>query len=211
MWRCVQVLLCLLVFKTALVTFANYPDYFPANFRADFLLGREGYFHGSYQWAFYAHIVTGPLVLLAGLVLLCESLRRRFPRGHRRLGQAYLICVIGFIVPSGLWMSRYAESGTIAGVGFAALAIVTAVCASMGWRAAIARKFEQHRAWMLRCYVLLCSAVVLRIIGGASDLMDLEWTYPLAAWASWLLPLLALEVFRPNLHLFASRNSEYRA
>ena len=198
MWRCVQVLLCLLVFKTALVTFANYPDYFPANFRADFLLGREGYFHGSYQGAFYAHIVTGPFVLLAGLVLLSESLRCRFPRGHRRLGQVYLVCVLGVIVPSGLWMARYAESGTIAGVGFAALAVVTGVCAAMGLRSAVERRFDKHRVWMQRCYVLLCSAVVLRIIGGASDLMNLEWTYPLAAWASWLLPLLALELFRLN-------------
>lgn len=198
MWRCVQVLACLLIFKTVLVTFANYPDYFPANFRADFLLGRKGYFHGSYQWAFYAHIVAGPVVLLAGLVQFSDTFRRRIPQWHRRLGQVYLVCVFVFIVPSGLWMAKYAQSGAVAGAGFAGLAVVTAVCAAMGWRTAVVRRFDVHRIWMQRCYAMLCSAVVLRIIGGASDVMDLEWTYPLATWASWLLPLLVLELLRLN-------------
>jgi hypothetical protein len=197
MWRCVQVLVCLLILKTVVVTFANYPDYFQANFRADFLLGRKGYFHGSYQWAFYAHIVAGPLVLLAGLLQFSDTFRRRFPRWHRGLGQVYLVCVLTIIVSSGLWMAKYAQSGAVAGAGFATLSVVTAAFAIQGWRTAVGRRFDEHRVWMQRCYAMLCSAVVLRIIGGASEVMDLEWTYPLAAWASWLLPLLVLELLRP--------------
>jgi hypothetical protein len=197
MWRCVQVLACLLIFKTVFVTLANYADYFPANFRADFLIGRERYFQGTYQWAFYVHIVAGPVVLLAGLIQFSKTFRRHFPQWNRRLGQVYLVCVLTIIVPSGLWMAKYAQSGAIAGAGFAVLAIVTAICAAMGWRTAVARQFDLHRIWMQRCYVLLCSAVVLRVIGGASDVMDLDWTYPVAAWISWLLPLLVLELLRP--------------
>jgi hypothetical protein len=207
MWRCVKVLLCLLVLKTVLVTFASYQDYFPANFHADFLLGREEYFHGPYEWAFYTHIIVGPFVLMVGLVLLSESFRHRFPRWHRRLGQVYLVCVIAVVVPSGLWMARYAESGAIAGVGFSALAITTAVFAAMGWRAAVKRRFDEHRVWMQRCYTMLCSAVVLRIIGGASDMMDLEWTYTLAAWMSWVLPLLLIEASRVAPRLLLQKSS----
>jgi hypothetical protein len=191
-----QVLACLLVCKTVLVVFANYRDYFPANFRSDFLLGREAYFADAYQWAFYAHIIAGPFVLLVGMVLLSDSIRRRFPVWHRRLGRMQVSCVLLVVAPSGLWMAQYAATGPTAGVGFAALALATAFCAAKGLQTAMLRRFEEHRIWMLRCFVLLCSAVVLRVIGGLSDVLGVEWTYPLAAWVSWLMPLVVLESVR---------------
>jgi hypothetical protein len=50
---------------------------------------------------------------------------------------------------------------------------------------------------MNRCFVLLCSAIVLRIIGGFGWFMNLnpEWTYPTAAWVCWLVPLVIYERF----------------
>jgi hypothetical protein len=50
---------------------------------------------------------------------------------------------------------------------------------------------------MLRCYVLICSAVVLRVISGAASVVGVpspEAAYVVAAWSSWLLPLAAYEV-----------------
>ena len=194
--RVVQVLACLLVCKTTTSILLAFGDYFPPNFRSDFLLGRSTYFFGTYQWAFYAHIITGPFTLIAGLVLTNETLRRRFPTWHRRLGRVQMVCVLFLVAPSGLWMARYAATGGVAALGFATLAVVTVICAAQGWRAAIRRRFDQHRRWMLRCFALLCSAVVLRVIGGLSDVLGLEWTYPFAAWISWLLPLFFLESLR---------------
>ena len=91
-------------------------------------------------------------------------------------------------------MSWYAATGVVAAVGFATLAIVTATCALAGWRSARRRRFVPHRRWMLRSYALLCSAVVLRVIGGLADQFDATWTYPYAAWLSWLIPLVSLEI-----------------
>ena len=101
-------------------------------------------------------------------------------------------------VDSGLWMARYAEAGAIAGTGFAALAVVTGICVALGWRSVVTRRFAEHQRWMLRCFILLCSAVVLRVIGGLTIVtgVESEWSYPLAAWTSWLLPLMAYEVIR---------------
>lgn len=191
-----------LVLQTVVRVLIGFADYFPPNFRADFLQGREGYFFHGYQWAFYAHIVSGPITLVLGLVLLSQKFRRRWPRWHRLLGRVQVALVLLLVTPSGLWMAAYAASGPVAGVGFAALSITTAACAALGWRAAVRRQFEQHRWWMLRCYTLLCSAVVLRLIGGASELLEIYWTYPFAAWVSWLAPLAVLEAFwiiRPTL------------
>jgi hypothetical protein len=92
-------------------------------------------------------------------------------------------------------MAWYAVSGAIAGAGLAMLAVATATCAALGWRAAVARRFDQHRRWMWRTYILLCSAVVIRLIGGLATTFQFDalWVYPLSAWASWLVPLLIYE------------------
>lgn len=191
-----RILACLLVCKTVILVLLSYPGYFPPNFRTDFLLGREAYFFGPYQGAFYVHILSGPFSLLAGLVLLSESFRLRVPKWHRYLGRVQVVTILAFVTPSGLWMSWHAATGTVAATGFATLAIATAICAGLGWRTAVQRRFEIHRRWMQRCFVLLCSAVVLRIAGGLSEILVIEGTYPYTAWLSWLLPLLVLEATR---------------
>ena len=194
--RFAQLLASLLVCQTTLAVLITYGNYFPPNFRADFLLGRSEYFFGTYQWAFYVHILSGPFTLIAGLILLSEAARRRFPKSHRYLGRVQVLCILFLVTPSGLWMARYAATGAVAAVGFGTLAVFTAFCAAKGWQLAVQRRFDEHRLWMLRCYLLLCSAVVLRVIGGLSEVLQLYWTYPFAAWLSWLLPLAALELVR---------------
>jgi hypothetical protein len=50
---------------------------------------------------------------------------------------------------------------------------------------------------MLRCYVLICSALALRLISGAAGLIGVpspESAYIVAAWCSWLIPLAACEL-----------------
>lgn len=194
MQRIICILATLLVCKIVIGVFIGFADYFPPNFQSDFLRGRGTYFFGAYGVAFYVHIVSGPLTLLAGLLLISDAFRRRFPVWHRRIGRIQVLCILLLLNPSGLWMALYAETGTLAGAGFATLALTTTCFAALGWRAAVTSRFDHHRRWMLRTYVLLCSAVVLRVIGGLSEVLLLEETYPLAAWISWLLPLLLLEL-----------------
>jgi hypothetical protein len=185
-----------LVVKVTLSIVLGYRDYLPPNFRADFLLGRESYFFGAYRWAFYAHIVAGPVALLAGLLLVSERFRVRRPAVHRWLGKWQIPLVTLVVAPSGAWMAWYAQSGGVAGLGFFLLAVATAGCAVMGWLAAAGRRFEEHRRWMWRCFLLLCSAVVVRLVGGLATVTggDAEWVYPLTAWVSWLGLLAAFEL-----------------
>lgn len=192
-----KLLTCALICKIVVVVFFSYRDYMPPNFGSDFLLGRKHYFHGSYQWAFYTHITSGPGSLVLGLILVSERFRLRFSKWHRCLGRIQIANILLLVAPSGLWMARYAESGTIAEAGFAVLAVATGFCAAAGWRSAVRRRFVEHRSWMSRCFVLLCSAVVLRLIGGTATLAGVEssWIYPLAAWTSWLVPLVLFEFY----------------
>ena len=170
--------------------------YFPADFDSDFLRGRERYFWGAYRWAFYAHILAGPVALVLGLILVAEWPRARFPQWHRRLGRVQVAGVLFVVAPSGLAMATHAAAGPVAGLGLATLALATGASAALGARAAVARRFADHRRWMWRCYLLLCSAVVLRVIGGAATMFAVAapWVDPLANWASWLAPLAAFEL-----------------
>lgn len=187
---------CLLIVKVTVSVVLIYDGYLPPDFNTSFLIGRQEYFWGSYSWSFYTHIVSGPPTLIVGLILLSDRFRMRFPQWHRYLGRFQVANILLLLVPSGLWMAFYAMTGAIAGAGFATLSVVTGTCAAMGWRTAVSRQFHAHRRWMLRCYVALCSAVVIRIIGGLATVTDFGagWLYPLAAWTSWSVPLLILEL-----------------
>jgi uncharacterized membrane protein len=186
-----------LIVRVLVVIVSNYPDYFPPNFDALFLQGREATFRGTYQAAFYVHIFAGPVVLLSGLVLLSESVRRRYRGLHRVLGWVQVAVLLGLLLPTSAVMSRHAFGGWPAGASFLLLSVATAGCAVAGVVEARRRRYARHRRWMLRCYVLICSAVVLRVISGAASVVGVpspEAAYVVAAWSSWLLPLAAYEV-----------------
>ncbi len=194
--RGLTLLAAVLVLKVNLAVVWGYRNYFPPDFNSDFLRGREDYFAGAYQWAFYAHIASGPVSLLLGTILISEAFRRRLPVWHRRLGRIQVACVLLVVAPSGLWMARYAAAGPVGAIGFALLAIATATSAAMGWREAVARRFAAHRQWMWRNYLLLCSAVVIRLTGGLATVVGVHaaWFDPLASWACWIVPLVIFEL-----------------
>lgn len=194
-----------LITKVTIEVMLGYRNYFPPDFNSDFLRGRADYFFGSYRWAFYLHIITSPMTLFVGMLLISDRFRQRYPAWHRGLGRVQVVTVLFFVTPSGLWMARYASSGTFAAIGFAALAGLTGLCAACGWRAAVQRRFADHRRWMLRCYLLLCSAVLLRILGGLATVTGITavWFDPFASWASWVVPVGVFEGWM----LFQSRRT----
>jgi uncharacterized membrane protein YozB (DUF420 family) len=194
--RTLLLLAVVLILKVTFSVVLGYRNYIPPNFDIDFLSGRQSYFAGAYQWAFYAHIVSGPVSLVLGLILVSESFGRRYPKWHRPLGKVQAGVVLLLLAPSGLWMAYYAQTGTVAGIGFALLAIATGMCVLAGWRSAVKRRLAEHRRWMLRCFLLLCSAVIVRVIGGLATVAAVgdSWIYPLTAWGSSLVPLAAFEL-----------------
>jgi hypothetical protein len=194
--RLLTLLAGVLILKVTASVVSNYHNYFPPNFASDFLRGREPYFWGVYQWAFTTHVMSGPVSLILGLILIAERSRTRSPRWHRYLGRLQVACVLVLVTPSGLWMAYHAAAGPIAAIGLAALAIATAVCVSIGAISAVRRRFADHRRWMWRCYLLLCSAVVLRLMGGLATVtgVAVPWFDPLATWMCWLVPLTVFEV-----------------
>jgi hypothetical protein len=95
--------------------------------------------------------------------------------------------------------SRQAFGGWPAGLSFLLLSAAPASCAIAGVVHACRHRYDRHRRWMLRCYVLICSAVVLRLISGTAGLVGVpspEGADIFAAWSSWLFPLAASEIVK---------------
>lgn len=187
-----------LILRVLLAILSNYPDYFPPNFDSIFLQGRQATFPGLYEVAFNVHLVSSPVVLVVGLVLLSETVRRHAPGLHRRLGWVQVLVLLVFVLPSSLVMAGRAIGGWPAGVSFVLLTVATAACAVAGVVQARQKRFDRHRRWMLRTYVLVCSAVVLRLLSGLLGWFELPstaWVYTVSAWASWVLPLAAYQLW----------------
>lgn len=190
-------LAALLILRVLVAILSNYPDYFPPNFDSLFLLGRKSTFTGAYRPTFYIHIFSGPVVLFNGLILLSEYVRRNYGGVHRVLGRVQVGVLLLFVLPTSVVMSRHAFGGWPAGLSFLLLSVLTGFCAIVGVVHARRHRYQSHRRWMLRCYVLICSAVALRLISGTAGLIGVpspEEAYIAAAWCSWLLPLAALEI-----------------
>lgn len=194
-------LLVVLFFKVLGSIVLEYQNYFPANFDSNFLFGRREFFAGIYRFAFYAHIISGPITLLIAAFLMFSGKQkslRKWGHWHRRLGKALAYLVLLVMLPSGFVMATRAMTGPIAGAAFFALTIATAfsVCFA-SWHAS-QRRFAIHQVWATRSFILLCSPMLLRMMTGATIVFDVEgdWTYRFAAWGSWLIPLTVFEVRR---------------
>lgn len=201
----------MLLAKVFLSILYQYRWYFPADFSSEFLSGRRDSFHGAYRVAFYAHIISGPLALMFGLFLIISGRRLRRHNIHRWAGRVQAVVVLLVVVPSGLVMACQAFAGPIAGAGLAALSIGTAVCVTVAIHRACKKQFQSHQRWAMRCFILLCSPLLLRLISGIVMVMQLEpnASYRLNAWFSWLIPLIIYEVWwrhSANRHSNASRH-----
>ena len=188
----------LLLGKVLFSIVAEYVNYFPPNFDAVFLLGREQSFRGIYPPAFYVHIIASPIALLLAAYLMVSGKRKSHGTWHRRLGKAQLFLVLGLVAPSGFVMAFWAFSGPIAGVGFAMQAIATAVTVAMAARYAMQRNFPVHQRWATHCFLVLVAPLLFRIFSGILIVTDTETfaAYQANAWLSWILPMAAYEVVR---------------
>lgn len=187
-----------LFFKVLVMIVYEYRNYFPANFESNFLSGREAFFSGSYRFAFYSHIISGPICLLIAAFLMFSGKRKSLRNWHRRLGKTLAYLVLLVMLPSGFVMATQALTGPIAGAAFFILTFATAFCVSIASWHASQRRFAIHQVWATRSFILLCSPMLLRLMTGATIVLDIDnaWTYRFAAWGSWSIPLAIFEIRR---------------
>lgn len=163
-----------------------------------FLLTKpESVRYSAYLPAFYIHILTGSIVLITGVIQLSKWIRAIFTRWHRMAGKIYIIVLLVFTAPSGFVMALYANGGLAAGTGFVLLAVLWWYLTWQGWKAAIGKRWDLHREFMLRSYALTFAAVTLRLYSFLFALAGFrgEFIYILIAWLSWVPSLLVMEIY----------------
>ena len=140
------------------------------------------------------HVVAGVAALLAGPVQFVRGLRARWPAFHRIMGRTY-VAACAIAAPAGLVLALGTTAGPVAGSGFAIQALLWPVFTWLGWRAAVERRLDDHRDWMLRSYALAAAAITLRLMLPASMLLGYEFqpAYQVIAWLAWTTNLALVE------------------
>lgn len=144
----------------------------------------------------WLHIAGAATALLVSPIQLPPVIRKRFPVAHRIIGRVYVIgCLSG---GAGGFVAAFGSTaGPVATIGFALLAMTWIYVNIQGWRAAIQRRFTDHRRWMLRSFSLTFAAVTLRLylpLGIVAGLPFLD-VYRATAWISWIPNLILMELY----------------
>lgn len=154
----------------------------------------------------FIHTVGGTVMLFVGAANLYVGATRQHFRMHKPLGYAYLVGgVIGSVSAILLALSNghaKAPAASFAitimkandmGWALASLGLAWLGAAAMALRAARNRRFDSHRAWMIRSYVLVWAFVLCRLVSKIPSFPELGSGAALI-WLSWIVPLLICEV-----------------
>lgn len=171
--------------------------YWPIRSDAGFLQIKQQYL-GIRHWelAFWIHVFTSMLPLLAGFTQFAPRLLGKFPKVHRVMGRVYVFTVCFVTGPASLVMAFYANGGITSRIAFVILALLWLATTGMGWSKALRREWPAHREWMIRSYALTLSAITLRVwkylIVFAFEPPPMD-VYRLVAWLGFVPNLLLAE------------------
>ncbi len=138
-------------------------QYWPIRSDAAFLQIKQQYI-GIRHWelAFWIHVFTSMLPLLAGFTQFAPWVLAKWPSVHRMMGRVYVFSVCFVTGPASLVMAFYANGGVTSRIAFVTLAVLWLFTTGMGWRKILRREWQAHREWMIRSYALTLSAITLR-------------------------------------------------
>lgn len=161
----------------------------------DVVMAHVVHYVADYRLPLFAHLVFGPLALALVPLQFWDG-SRRIPRLHKLSGYLYALSILLAAIGSLAMLPGY-EGSSWTAAGFFTLAILWIGTTAMGILRARQGRLAEHRIWMLRTAALTFAAVTLRImmipliIAGQTPLE----TYNVTAWGSWLLNLVAVELW----------------
>lgn len=159
------------------------------------LTGANAAAHAQHFGYVLAHAAGGTLMLFVGALALYVGWTKRGLRFHKWIGYAYLVGG-GLGAGMGLWLSIM-QPHPLPGVAIATATLAAAwlAVAAMAWRAAWNKRFDSHREWMARSYVLTWTFIFCRIIMRLPQLANADAaTIVGVIWATWITPLIVCEI-----------------
>lgn len=126
----------------------------------------DGYVGGDHAGniVFAAHVLLASVVTLCGLIQLIPMLRRRFPRLHRWSGRTFMVIAIVMAL-SGVWLTvvRGTQLSAVSGVAILINGALILAFAGLAWHHAVKRRFEMHRRWAMRTFMVVSGVWFLRV------------------------------------------------
>jgi uncharacterized membrane protein len=163
---------------------------------------------GWYYPVLVTHIGFATIAMVTCALQIWPWLRQKHPAVHRRTGRVYVFAgaipasIAGFVI------ALAAPFGPVGAVSNVLLATLWFGCTVQGYRAARARRFGDHRRWMVRSFALCMSIISNRIWGvlcaivltpqldttfGGSEVALGQAIAGITTWTGWVLPLLVAE------------------
>ena len=153
------------------------------------------------------HVLVAMVIMVGGPLQLVPRMRRSFPKFHRLNGKVYLATAT-LVSMAGVYMiwTRGSVGGMVLYVANTLDAALIVLFGIMAWRTAVAKKFNIHRKWTLRLFMVVSAVWFYRIglmfwlgVNGGPVGIDFEtFTGPFLtflAFAQYLLPLAILELY----------------
>jgi len=173
-------------------------QYVPIRLDVAFLAIKQDYIHLlHYKIAFFIHVFSAVIVLIAGYTQFSPYIRRHARWLHRWSGWVYVITTLLLAGPSGLILGVYANGGLTSQIAFCLLAVLWIIFTWMAVVKVIQKDFRAHQRWMIRSFSLALSAITLRAWKYAIVAifhprpMDV---YQMVAWLGWTLNLVIAEI-----------------
>jgi Predicted membrane protein (DUF2306) len=162
-----------------------------------FLQLKQDYLHiTEWRFAFYTHVFSSILVLLAGFTQFSQSFHKKYRSLHKKLGYVYVINILMVTGPASLLMGFYANGGLSSRIAFVLLAVLWLGFTAIALYKAIKKDFVAHRIFMIRSFALTLSAITLRIwkviFAATTDIPPMD-RYRIIAWLGWVLNLIIAE------------------
>src|SRR4051794_13208565 len=144
----------------------------------------------------YPHMLGGTIMLFFGAANLYIGASRRHFKYHKLIGRIYLIGgSLGTFAALSINLTTAHKSGgvfTNSTVSTATLALAWLGSAAMAYRSARNKRFDSHRDWIIRSYVLAWSFVFCRIASRVSGIDELGGGHAFI-WLSWVAPYVLCE------------------
>ena len=180
-------------------------EYIPLNTNVSFLMIKQTEVteRPEYLYFFYTHVYTSIFILLTGFLAI---LRKDFglKSFHRNAGKIYILLILLFSAPSGIYMGIFANGGFLSKLSFVILGCLWWFSTYKAFNLAQQKKFKEHKQWMWRSFALTLSAITLRMLKVIivylfhPNPMDV---YQIIAWLGWIPNLLLIEYLISKKHL----------
>lgn len=151
-------------------------------------------------WFFHGHLVVAALVLVIGPVQFWPWFRKRSKNVHRLLGKVYLISALSGGLLAFPTIMAYDLPG--ARLSLLLLALLWVFFNAAAWKLAVAKRFDQHRRFMVRGYVCALAFVWIRLLPRINERTGLFDFIPdrimretVYEWICWVYPLVIAELF----------------